>query len=187
MGSGGYDYGWVGDPIVTNDQGEYRIPRVADGKYIIQIVKNTDFGWTALTRRDIRINAGESKVHQDFVLVKGAIIHARVVKGDTGEVYPEGRLDVIERDPDYFFNAMQAGPDGRYMLRVPPGFYYVQLNGYPPDGYTGEMKYHQFASPYTGLKVEEGQDVSVDVTLPVKPGKPVSGKVIDATGKPMPH
>ncbi|MFE6037824.1 S8 family serine peptidase [Streptomyces sp. NPDC056452] len=63
---------------------------------------------------------------------------------------------------------------GSYRLTLAPGTYDISYGGY---GYAmGSVK---------GLDVTEGQDLTQDVTLDAVPMHPVTGTVLDVTGKPL--
>jgi beta-lactamase regulating signal transducer with metallopeptidase domain len=77
--------------IVTNQQGEYRIPQVREGDYVMHVYSHDDIRWTASFLKGVHVTPGGTVADQDLVLVKGTVVHGRVYEADTGRPYPPAR------------------------------------------------------------------------------------------------
>ncbi|HEY8750115.1 MAG TPA: M56 family metallopeptidase, partial [Tepidisphaeraceae bacterium] len=179
--------GWGGGHIVETDaSGSFRAANLTAGEYnvVLYLTPDVEKDWTAIAREAIKVEVGSNLTGIDLTLIHGVVIRGTITKGDTGEPFIDSHLNVYAIGPAHprSGGGMQSSDvqhDGSYVVRVPPGKQEIILSGSiaPYDGQ---------GQPRQEVTVAEGQDATVDFALPRRPGKPVSGSVVDAEGKPVP-
>ncbi|HEX4794226.1 MAG TPA: carboxypeptidase regulatory-like domain-containing protein [Humisphaera sp.] len=165
---------------VTDERGEFHMIQLGVGDYDVKLSWPRP-QWTAVPLLRVRVAEGQDVKDKNLVLIHGGIITGRVYRGDTGEGVQGVGVDARDATLRQIDDFSQTDSDGRFSLRVPPGTNRVFINSPSIEGYGGFGD--QNAQDVT---VAEGQTVTHDFKLTRTSGKPVTGKVIDADGKPLP-
>lgn len=178
IGVGG---GWA--ESITTDKGEYHLRQLPPGHYNVEVFFNedTDPGWTAPAVEPVTLTQSQDLANHNIQLIKGVLITGRVTLADTGAAVANVRVGLVGPSRPRSSGAVSSTltrADGTYVLRTPPGDQQVYIQDIPPDGYSRPKP--------QDITIAEGQTAQLDISLPRKPGKPVSGQVVGPDGRPMP-
>jgi len=103
-------------------------------------------------------------------------ITGNVTDGTTGEPIPEALITAVNVDNHRIHMGTHTGPDGAYVLTVPPGEYFVQARawGYAPQNY-----------PDNVIVPVDGFVENIDFALLAIDFGSISGTVTDTAGDPI--
>lgn len=168
---------------VSGQDGEYRISQLLPGKYVIHLNEREAFPRTAAFRGNVEVFAGQTTGGQDLTLVDGTVVTGRLIEPDTGRGVASALIYAIDLKTDEYPGTSETDSDGRFSLRVPPGDEGIYLGSPPPEGYTSEG-FDSVNYRVKEFKAIDGQNLTIDLKLTLKPGKPVFGRVLDPDGHP---
>jgi uncharacterized GH25 family protein len=179
------NHGW--GKTVTNERGEYELKQLPRGSFNVCVMLGPDVEkqWTA-SAVEVTVAEGERREHQDLTLIKGGLIEGKVVRKESGAGAPGvyvGLHGPSRPRSGAMIGGRTTGEDGSFSFRVPPGENFMYVSGPAPEGYLRP----EVGSPsrMLELRVADGQTVPVTLELPRDPSPLVSGRVLDADGKPV--
>lgn len=151
----------------TDSEGQYSTSPAPPGVYEITA---RAWGHYRAEPRIVKLAAGEKRLDVDFVLKKKrGFISGKVIDAD-GNPFPDARVTIQAREPDYVHENLQTNSEGAFALReIAAARYRVTARA---DGYLEEQ-----------LKVTAPAD---DVLLTLRRGGVIKGRVVDkTTGEPI--
>jgi hypothetical protein len=171
---------------VTDANGNFVAQRLGSGTYSVAISPLDPIGkeYVAVALTDLAVGSGENVTGKDLSLIRGGIIRGRVfVEGTSrpvagvqingyGPAHPRGASGVQTTTTD---------ESGIYIQRVAPGENLVGYSSLVPAGAREPDPRNR------AVTVAAGETVTVDFVLPASPGMPVSGRVVDDQGRPVPR
>jgi hypothetical protein len=158
--------------VITDAQGAWTVPQIAQGTYTIAATAN---GFLPGTIAKFPIAAGAHRTGVDMVLdAGGTLLHGTVT--DIGGGGIGGARVTAKRGDDMGLTVFPelvalAGTDGKYQLTLPDGSFEVTASH---DDYTKTKRYIELA----------GQPVTADFVL--TPGGSIRGVVVSRDNKPVP-
>jgi hypothetical protein len=190
-----------GSSVTTDDEGEYRIPRLAPGSY--QVMASTKETWTVVDSagretvfgympsyfagvaapgeaRRVNVALGEYVRSVDFQLVPGRAAKISGIAVDS-KGRPFSRITASEQIRGLGFGSFRGGPgatigaDGTFTIRdVPPGEYTLETSRYGPEA---------DGPPEVALMTifVDGNDIE-GLLLTGSNGGSVSGKIVSEDG-----
>ena len=168
----------------TNERGEYHIAHLLPGKFVVHVLANKDFPWTAAFLSNVAVNARQTTSGQDLFLVKGTVVTGRLIKGDTGAGVPGMFISALDLSTKEYPDSTETDENGSYTLRIPPGAQAIYLASAPPDGYS-QAGFSSFKGDERKITAVDGQDQHIDLKLTPEPGNRLAGRVLDPQGKPV--
>ncbi len=176
--------GFSGVQSITNERGEYHFGHLLPGKFVIRLLSNNDFPWTASFLSDVVVEAKQTTKEHNLQLIRGTLVTGRVFKSDTGAGFPHLGVGSVDLSTKEFPGFTETDADGNYVLRVPPGNQAVYLSSLPPEGYSLPG-----STIRSGMEIKltavDGQDQKIDFKLVPAAGKKLAGRVMDPQGKPV--
>jgi len=173
----------------TTPDGRFEFRAVGGLEVIVAAV--ADNRWVAPLRR-IPLK-GESIENVDFQLSEGTVVRGTVTEGPDHRALAGENIEIVSEPHDTRGQTPRDatedpyGPltyrlhsvtdrQGRYQLRVPPGNYRLRAASL----YENPKDPHHF-----DLEITDQKEIVRDFDLPLIPMQPLSGRVIDADGRPM--
>lgn len=176
--------GFSGQQTTTDEHGHYHFQHLLPGKFVIHLIANKDFPWTAAFLSNVVVNPRQSTVGQDLLLVKGTVVTGRLIKGDTGAGVPGMIISALDLSTKEYPGSTETDENGNYTLRIPPGAQAIYLASMPPDGYS-QAGFSSRRGDELKITAVDGQDQKIDLKLTPEPGNRLAGRVLDPQGKPV--
>lgn len=161
--------------VITDEQGNYTAQDIYPTLYNIAVDQNADI--TAAALCDVAVKAGETAQAGDMVAVPGVIVSGRVVDAETGKPVSSGWLQAsgpMTAGTNHPFR-YDVDKQGQFKFRACPGKVHIHFS-------TNEGPY-RFDYPRQDLEVADA-DVN-NIVLKARAADSISGKVVDANGKPV--
>jgi len=168
---------------LTDKEGRYAITQLPPGKYdvILDIDEERAKQWSAPAHDSVPVSANENVENIDFPLKHGALISGRVTTADTGK--PVVGILVLTINPADRYRTwrqvVRTDAEGRYTLSAPAGELQLLIGGLPPE-------FIRPANAVSSLIVKDGENRTIDYTLPRSSIQPIHGQVVGPDGKPVP-
>jgi protocatechuate 3,4-dioxygenase beta subunit len=177
---------FYGDSI-TGADGTYRIGRLSEGQYnvSVELGEELDKQWAVAAVAELKLARGQQSAAPDMTLIRGGVLTGRVLLGDTMQPVPGISTGLHGPARPRSGGAMQdrhTDTEGRFTFRVPAGQQFIYMAQSPPDGYLAP---EANARKLVQQDVADGATVTYDIILPRDPSPPVTGRVLDADGKPV--
>lgn len=188
----------------TNDLGEFRVPRIMPGRYLLMARSPGGFQGDpgedplpqplptyypgTLKREDagvIVVNRGESITGVEMTLAEGvpAIVQGMVVPAD-GQAHNGGSVTArLARDFSGIDGGAQIRPDGSFRLQLPPGEYYLEARLR-----TGPMNVppRPDSELFGSTRIHVTGSGTASVAILVGRGATASGRVVFVGNRPPP-
>lgn len=165
--------------VVTDDAGEFELPGVAPGRYVISA---TAPGYLPGQRNDVRVLAGSEEQRITLSLAEGGHTLSGTVSDIGGGPVEEVLVTVNDMESGNLFGVRYAPPavltdeDGRYEVNLPNGSYVIST--FHPD-YVATTR---ITAVMDGPRVEDLEltpGASIDgVVLSRASGEPVAGAIV---------
>jgi hypothetical protein len=168
----------------SNDDGTFSIPGLNPGRYELVSYTYPEGHWGTTT-----VEVAGRDLSTSVVLAPGGTISGRIVfDGASKPPAATAVLPILQGGaipgPKY-----DRTPDGRFVMsNIPPGKYRLRINGRPPAGWLlRSVMVNGADASDIAFEVGVSQNIEgVVVTLTDRPAE-VSGRFVDAAGKPMPE
>jgi hypothetical protein len=147
-----------------------------DGSYSVLVSRKpsytlriTDSRWVAQDQ-EIPTTASDSIDNVDFKLSEGTIIHGTLTEAPDHNPLPREIVQIVSIDgaTSKIRRGAPSGPDGHFEFRVPPGRYTITS-----------------ASRQLEIEVNGEREIVKDIELPAVEKVPLTGKAVDADGRPL--
>ncbi|HEX7379562.1 MAG TPA: carboxypeptidase regulatory-like domain-containing protein [Pirellulales bacterium] len=178
---------------ITDADGRFTLTRLAAGKVSLRITPPPGGRYLG-SRSEVVLSGDNDDVEQVVQLSRGELVRGQVVDAKSGKGIGGGEVwYVAKRDsrtnPETFVERVESAADGRFSIAVPPGKAELIVIG----SVRGYVTFHQ-SGPVTAAPAEFHQPIDVQAgqqhaevifKLQSKPNAAVTGRVVDADGKPM--
>ncbi|HVK13569.1 MAG TPA: sigma-70 family RNA polymerase sigma factor, partial [Gemmataceae bacterium] len=190
----------------TDAAGLYTVPTQSAGYQYVTVIPPVDTGYPAY-RANVSWLAGADRVTADLPVPPGVVVRGRIVEGGTDRPVPGATVTyewVVEKNP--FAKGLlgnnvalrtwrtQAGPDGSFAVAVRPGPGHLLVKAPTPDFVHAEVSWRELRGQSPGGKTHFPDAVvplrpvpggpPPDLTVPLRRGVTVRGRVVGADGKP---
>jgi hypothetical protein len=168
----------------SGGDGTYSIPGINPGRYEVRGSTYPE-GLSGTTMVEV---AGRD-VSTSIVLVPGGTISGRLVFDGSSKPPPMTAVRFILWPMQFDFPGYEIAPDGAFVFsRVAPGTYRLRINGRPPAGWMLRSAMVNGADAAAiAFEIGSGQNIEGVVITMTDRGAEVSGRLVDASGKPAPE
>ncbi|MFN8095788.1 MAG: carboxypeptidase-like regulatory domain-containing protein [Vicinamibacteria bacterium] len=151
---------------VSREDGAYELVIFTPGRHSVVAA----IGAQTLPGRDVDVPDAE-RFEYDFE-IGSATVSGVVVDADGGAPVPGASLFAQRQEPDEWSATAEAGPDGRFSLSIEPGDYRLRVRA--KDRQPVDMPLSVGAAGVSDLRID------------MQRGLTISGRVLDAAGRPVP-
>jgi protocatechuate 3,4-dioxygenase beta subunit len=174
----------VGRATRSNDDGTFAIPGVNPGRYLLRGSTTSD-GFSGVSEVDV---AGRD-VSASMVFVPGGAISGRLVFDGTTKPPDVKEVPLIPLPLGLGGLGYEMAADGRFKLsKLAPASYRIRINGRPPAGWLlRSVMLNGVDVSDVAFELKAGESIDGAVVTLTDRGAEVSGRFVDAAGRPAPE